>query len=96
MISGIQNIFGDDFSLFDATHIYPHAREQYWVDDNLSRWITDEDPSEHQGDTKIHSVQNGLLLSKHVHTWFDSYKVTVNVQVRYQMAFARNNILIRL
>lgn len=43
----------------------------------------DQAPAEHQGDTKIHSVQNGLLLSQHVHTWFDSYKFAVNVEVRY-------------
>lgn len=96
MISGLPNIPGDDFSLFDAAHIYPYAREQTWVDDNLKKWIRDTGSPEQQGETKIHSVQNGLLLSHNVHSWFDSYKVTVNVGVRYQRPCARDNILTRL
>ncbi|OBT81278.1 hypothetical protein VE02_09838 [Pseudogymnoascus sp. 03VT05] len=85
MISGLPNLRGNDFSLFDAAHIYPYAREQAWVNQNLSRWITDNSPEEHQGITKIHSVQNGLLISHNVHTWFDSYKVTVNVADDYRI-----------
>ncbi|KFY13267.1 hypothetical protein V492_03376 [Pseudogymnoascus sp. VKM F-4246] len=85
VISGIPNISGDDFTMFAAAHIFPYAREQTWVEQNFSRWITDEASPHHQGLTKIHSVQNGLLLAHHVHSWFDEYRVTVNVDDNYKI-----------
>lgn len=76
--------------MFNAAHIYPYAREQTWVDQNFSRWISDTSPAEQQGETKIHSVQNGLLLSRDAHALFDEYMVTVNVDVRNSKPFQLN------
>lgn len=69
-------------SLFNVAHIFPFAREQTWVDQNMSKCITDTASPEQQGPTKIHSVQNGLLLRADVHGLFDAYGVSVNVDVR--------------
>lgn len=84
MISGTQHISAADLELFNAAHIFPYAREQAWVNEYMSRWITDKAPSEEQGENKIHSVQNGLLMRVDVHKLFDTYGVSVNVDVRDQ------------
>jgi hypothetical protein len=34
------------------------------------------------GESKIHSVQNGLLLSQSAHTYFDKYMIAINPDVR--------------
>ena len=41
-----------------------------------------EDDDSDIGDSKIHSVQNGLLLSQIAHTFFDKYKIAINPDVR--------------
>ncbi|KFY49595.1 hypothetical protein V496_09896 [Pseudogymnoascus sp. VKM F-4515 (FW-2607)] len=85
VISGTQHISPADFSLFNAAHIFPYAREQAWVNEYMSRWITDKAPSEEQGENKIHSVQNGLLVRVDVHKLFDIYGVSVNVDDGYRI-----------
>ena len=42
--------------------------------------IEDDEPD--IGDSKIHSIQNGLLLSQPAHTYFDQYKIAINPDVR--------------
>jgi len=41
-----------------------------------------EDDESDIGDSKIHSVQNGLLLLQTAHTYFDQYKIAINPDVR--------------
>jgi hypothetical protein len=62
---------------FHAAHIFPLAYERFWNDNNFSRWISLE-PS--QGG-RINSVQNGLLLRKDVHAWFDAFDISINPDV---------------
>jgi hypothetical protein len=51
-----------------------------WRSGQWSQMIEDDDPN--IGQTKIHSIQNGLLLSSPVHTFFDKYKIAINPDVR--------------
>jgi hypothetical protein len=44
--------------------------------------IEDDEPESSIGKTKIHSIQNGLLLSQSAHTYFDKYKIAINPDVR--------------
>jgi hypothetical protein len=63
---------------FEAAHIFPLAYEQYWNDYAYSRWITV--PATSGG--SINSVQNGMLLRDDIHTFFDSYIIAINPDVR--------------
>jgi hypothetical protein len=82
VISGIPHPLDEDPLIFDAVHIFSFAREKTWVEKGMARFITDAVPPTQQGETKIHSVQNGLLLKTDIHGLFDAYAVTVNVDVR--------------
>lgn len=64
---------------FEATHIFPLAYEEYWNQQNFSRWITI--PATQGG--AINSVQNGLLLQSSVHQLFDIYSFSINPDVSF-------------
>lgn len=81
-MSGAKRTSHVDAKLFNVGHIFPLAREQTWIDQNMSRWITDTENPQVQGETKIHSAQNGLLMKADIHALFDGYGVAVNVDVR--------------
>jgi|ERR1700722_16711165 hypothetical protein len=52
---------------------------------NSSQWgekIEDDYPASDIGDSKIHSIQNGLLLLQTAHACFDKYKLAINPDVR--------------
>ena len=42
--------------------------------------IEDDEPG--IGNSKIHSIQNGILLVLTAHTYFDKYKIAINPDVR--------------
>jgi hypothetical protein len=44
--------------------------------------IEDDAPESEIGNSKIHSIQTGLLLFQPVHTYFDKYKLAINPDVR--------------
>jgi len=44
--------------------------------------IEDDEFESDIGESKIHSIQNGLLLSQTAHTYFDKYKIAINPDVR--------------
>lgn len=70
---------GDDWTGFDAAHIFPLAYEQYWNENDYGRWITIDPP---QGG-RINSVQNGILLRSHLHKEFDQYTFSINPDVSF-------------
>ena len=70
--------YHDQWTVFDAAHIFPLAYEGYWREHNFSRWITI--PSAN-GDS-INSKQNGILLRKDIHSLFDNYSLSINPDVR--------------
>jgi hypothetical protein len=62
----------------------------YMSSNSMSQWrsgqwaqvIKDDEPEGSIGKTKIHSIQNGLLLSQLVHSYFDKYMIAINPDVR--------------
>ena len=67
----------DDWTGFEAAHIFPLAYEGHWTEHNYNRWITIQPES---GGT-INSVQNGMLLRSDIHQLFDSYNFSINPDV---------------
>jgi hypothetical protein len=68
----------DEWTGFEAAHIFPIAYEGYWTTQNYARWITIL--PERGG--AINSIQNGLLLRSDIHQLFDSYHISINPDVR--------------
>lgn len=78
VISGeVVELERDDWTYFQAAHIFPLAHESHWNECDFGRWITIVPAT---GDS-INSVQNGMLLTANVHTLFDSYYLTINPDV---------------
>jgi hypothetical protein len=92
-MSGLQIFPDEDFLLLHATYIFPYAHEQAWVDQGLSRWITDQASPQSQGVSKIHSVQNGLLLDLNCQALFDGQAITVDANVRDLKGVNQNKLL---
>ena len=60
--------------------------------------IEDDEPESDIGNSKIHSIQNGLLLLQTVHSCFDKYMIAINPDVRvltsiYKMILIFNRII---
>jgi hypothetical protein len=53
-----------------------------WNSAHWSQMIQDDEPESDIGKSKIHSIQNGLLLSQPAHTFFDKYMIAINPDVR--------------
>ena len=81
VISGMENEAAEDndWSYFEAAHVFPLEKEDYWNEKGYANFITDMDNT--VGDSKINSVQNGLLLRRDIHTAFDNYLVGINPDV---------------
>lgn len=69
----------DCWTGFEAAHVFPLERESTWIKSNHSQWITDMDNT--IGVSKINSLQNGLLLQKHIRELFNNYLISVNPDV---------------
>ncbi|KAG0128370.1 HNH endonuclease-domain-containing protein [Tuber indicum] len=68
---------------FEACHIFPLAYETQWKDNDYCSWITI--PPAKESDGSINSVQNGILLSSHMHKFFDSYQIAINPNDNYKI-----------
>jgi hypothetical protein len=55
------------WEMFDAVHIFPLAFGDYWMSHKLNEEIAIPGAL----GSNINSVQNGLLLRKHIHSAFD-------------------------
>src|SRR6266516_4160128 len=53
-----------------------------WRSGQWGQKIEDDEPEENIGKSKIHSIQNGLLLSQLPHSYFDKYMIAINPDVR--------------
>jgi hypothetical protein len=53
-----------------------------WRSGQWDHIIEDGEPEEYIGEMKIHSIQNGLLLSQPAHSYFDKYMIAINPDVR--------------
>jgi hypothetical protein len=69
----------DNWTGFEAAHIFPLAYESHWTQYDFNRWITIPSPK----GGPINSVQNGLLLKSDIHQLFDSYQVSINPDVSF-------------
>ena len=69
----------DDWAGFEAAHVFPLEMESPWIEFNYGRWVTNMD--ETIGVSKIQSIQNGLLMTGHLHTRFDQYLFSINPDV---------------
>ena len=56
---------------FEAAYIFPRGYEGLWTLFSYDGWITDMNDA--TGVSKIDSVQNGLRMSRNLHTCFDQY-----------------------
>ncbi|KAG0123914.1 HNH endonuclease-domain-containing protein [Tuber indicum] len=84
MISGVRNLNARRrWTSFEAAHIFPLGRGDYWNQLGLGRWITDTDDA--VGISKINSCQNGFLLRQHIHGLFDQYLISVNPDDNYKI-----------
>lgn len=52
--------YTDDWSYFEAAYVFPLEKEDYWNEKGYTNLITDVGGTIR--DTKINSVQNGLLI----------------------------------
>lgn len=87
VITGVVNLNAindnNNWVSFQAAHIFPLVSESHFIHAGYSQYITDMDDT--TGISKIHSLQNGLLLRSHVHGKFDQYCVSVNPDDGYKV-----------
>ncbi len=79
VITGTEYFDDDNWTGFEAAHIFPLAHEQHWKNSNDDHWISiipDIGGS-------INSVQNGILLRSDIHQLFDMYWFSINPDVFY-------------
>jgi HNH endonuclease len=62
-------------------HVSSNSMSQ-WRSGQWGQMIEDDEPLSDIGDSKIHSIQNGLLLSQQAHSYFDKYMIAINPDVR--------------
>lgn len=81
VLSGFLNLNADlnDWSPFEAAHVFPLEKEDLWIHNNYNTWVTDMDAV--TGSSKISSCQNGLLIRRDLHTMFDNYLISINPNV---------------
>ena len=53
-----------------------------WRSGQWAQVIKDDEPEASISKTKIHSIQNGILLAETAHTYFGKYKIAINPDVR--------------
>jgi len=67
----------DNWTGFQASHIFPLAYEGEWTRGGFSRWITIVTAV----GGSINSIQNGMLLRNDIHSQFDQYDFAINPDV---------------
>lgn len=68
----------DDWTGFEAAYIFPIEKETLWNEYNFSRWIPNTTGCH---SAAINSIQNGMLMTRTMHSVFDNYLVSVNPDV---------------
>jgi len=87
VISGISiselAIQADNWTAYDAVHIFPPEHERLWIQHDYGQWITDMDSATES--SKINSPQNGFLLRADLRQMFDGYFISVNPDDGYKV-----------
>ncbi|KAI9763807.1 MAG: hypothetical protein M1840_009061, partial [Geoglossum simile] len=82
VVTGTRALF-QDYDIFEAAHIFPLAHLDLWHSGQWSQRIEDDFPN--VGASKIHSIQNGILLTQNAHTLFDKYKIAIDPDDNYKI-----------
>jgi len=75
-------VASDDYTGFEATHIFPPSETDTWNELNLKRYITDDLV---RPGFEINSIQQGFLCSSTEHHMFDNYSIGVNPDDDYRI-----------
>lgn len=91
VISGeVRGVPWDNWVGLEAAHVFPLQQENLWLQHNYGRWITNMG----SGGSTINSIQNGLLMSETIHSWFDQYLFSTNPDVSFPELTPETLILI--
>jgi len=77
------HIQANNWTTFEAAHIFPPEHERLWIEHNHGQWITDMDDATES--SKINSIQNGFLLREGVQQMFDGYLISANPDDGYKV-----------
>jgi len=77
-----REVFGSNFTGFEAAHIFPLGQTDEWIRRDMQRFITD--PLVPEND-KINSIQQGFLCLATEHKLFDDYQIGVNPDDEYRI-----------
>ncbi|KAG0634179.1 hypothetical protein HOY80DRAFT_987738 [Tuber brumale] len=87
VISGISipEIFtqSNNWTAFEATHIFPPERSSLWIQYDYGRWIAGKDGTTES--SNINSPRNRLLLGLNVQQMFHQYLISVNADDGYKV-----------
>jgi len=65
-----------------------------WRSGQWSQSIEDDELESNIGEAKIHSIQNGLLLSEPAHSYFDKYMIAINPDLRMFTSVYKNKMIL--
>ncbi|KAH9998341.1 hypothetical protein BJV77DRAFT_959827 [Russula vinacea] len=68
-------VAGEDYTGFEAAHIFPLSETDLWNDLNYKRFIEDDQIAP---GFELNSIQQGFLCSSAEHRMFDNYSIGVN------------------
>jgi hypothetical protein len=80
VISGVVNATAEwgSWAGYEAAHVFPLQHENLWIELDHGCRITNKDSA---AQSSINSVQNGILMFRHLHTLFDQYLFSINPDV---------------
>ncbi|KAJ8104316.1 HNH endonuclease-domain-containing protein [Lipomyces tetrasporus] len=91
VITGVVNpvAFIDEWTSFEAAHIFPLSHEELFTNLNYARYVT---YMSEETDTEINTCQNGLLMRSHIHKQFDSFSFSIDPDDDYKITCFRVDI----
>ncbi|KAF8956349.1 hypothetical protein BDZ97DRAFT_2079926 [Flammula alnicola] len=75
-------VAGEDYTGFEAAHIFPLSETDIWNELNDKRFIEDD---QIQPGMELNSIQQGFLCSSTEHRMFDDYSIGVNPDDNYRI-----------
>jgi hypothetical protein len=80
VISGVVNATAEwgSWAGYEAAHVFPLQHENLWIELDHGCRITNMDSA---AKDSINSVQNGILMFRHLHTLFDQYLFSIDPDV---------------
>jgi hypothetical protein len=80
VISGVVNATAEwgSWAGYEVAHVFPLQHENLWIELDHGCRITNKDSA---AQSSINSVQNGILMFRHLHTLFDQYLFSIDPDV---------------